>query len=182
MTYNICHPLKSICLFLNAVAYHLDQHKFISSTLTEELLPKTTRIVYKSDAADKTRDDALPIVAYAVAQLRIVPFFPSSSIQGTSNGTAGDLLTTLRFTVSTTNEALTSELAFEIAQLCMTLHKTMQPYNFFIQGVEISETKRDNKGYFEAVTSVNVNCGKPVWRHSNSEDIVREIGISLNIV
>ena len=182
MTYNICHPLKSVCLFLNAVANHLDLHDFISPTLTEDLLPKTTRIVFKSEPEDKTRDDALPMVAYSVGELTITPMRPTSVVQGTSNGTMGELLTNIRFTVSTTNEALTAELAFELAQFSMAILKTMQTYDFFIGGITVSEVKRTAGGFFEAVTGLRANCGRPVWQHSNSSDILREIGMALNIV
>lgn len=181
MATSYCHPLNSVCLFLNAVAAHLDRHKFISRTLTESLLPASTRIVFKSAASDKIRDDALPIVAYSVGTITAVPYYPHNAAPGTTNGTAADLTTTLYFKVSTTNEALSAELAFEILQLSMSLWKGMQAHNFYIQNVQTSEVRRTHGSFFEATTTLQVNCGRPAWQHSNSDVMLREIGISLNL-
>ena len=181
MTSDICHPLSGVCLLLNAVAYHLEAHKFISPTLTEKLLPKNTRIVYKSAAADKTRDDALPLVAYSIEQIQAVPYYPASTFTNNTGSTATTLTAALRFTVSTTNEALTSELAFEILQFCMSIHKELQANQLFISTISVGAVKRTSGNFFEAVTAVDTGLGYKVWQHAGGEGILREAGIRANL-
>lgn len=180
MTVNNCHPLKSVCLLLNAVGHHLSRREFMSSTLTEDLLPKNVRIVYKSAPSDETREDALPIVAYEVGDLSLIPFQPHQHIGG-SGSTAAELRGGLGFTISTTNEALTAELAFEIGSYCMSLHKSLQEYDMHIGAVTMGAVRRGKANYFESTVQVQAHLGKPIWQHSNETDILREIGISLNI-
>lgn len=180
MTVNDCHPLRSVCLLLNAVSNHLTRREFMSPTLTENLLPKSTRIIYKSAPADETREDALPIVAYEVGALTLTPFMARQHI-GDTGATAVDLNGSINFTVSTTNEALTSELALEIGTYCMSIHKDLQSYDMYVGGITVSPVRRGKANYFESTVQIAANLGKPVWQHSNESDILREIGISLNI-
>lgn len=180
MTVSECHPLRSVCILLNAIGNHLSRRDFMSPTLTEELLPNSTRIVYKSAAADETREDALPIVAYAINGISLKPYHPHQHMGG-SGATAAEMSGTISFAVSTTNEALTSELAFETASYCMSLHKAMQEYEMYIGEVTIGQVQRGKAGYFEAPVQVQAYLGKPSWKLTNESDILREIGISLHI-
>lgn len=181
MTANRCHPLSNVCLLLNAVGNHLHQRNFMSSTLTEDLLPANTRIIYKSAAADETREDALPIVAYEVDTISLAPYQPTYSMIG-QDATTAVMSGAINFTISTTNEALTSELALEIGGYCMGLHKALQEYGLFIAGVTVGSTKRGSAGYFDATVVVQSSeLGRPTWQHTEESDILREIGISLNI-
>ena len=180
MTVNNCHPLKSVCVLLNAVGNHLDRRSFMSPTLTEELLPHNVSIVYKSAAADETREDALPIVAYAVTAIQLKPYYPRQHIGG-AGGTAAEMTGSIAFVVSTTNEALTSELAFELGAYCMSIHKEMQSFDMHLGEVTIGGVQRGKAGYFEATVQLQAHLGKPVWKLTNEEGILREIGISLSI-
>ena len=175
-----CHPLKSMCLFLNAVGHHLNVRKFISTTLTEELLPSSTRIVYKSGNEDIVREDALPIIAYRIAGIELQPFQAAYGIGDTGN-TAAEMSSAVHFTVSTTNEALTSELALEVGQFCMSMHKVLQSYEMFIAKVTISGTTRGKSGYYDATVDVAASLGRPVWNNSNINSILREIGMQLSL-
>lgn len=180
MTVNNCHPLKSVCILLNAVGNHLSRREFMSPSLTEELLPKSTRIIYKSAAADETREDALPIVAYAVNGISLKPYHPQHHMGGYGSTTA-EMSGAITFTVSTTNEALTSELAFELASYCMSIHKAMQEYEMYVGEVGTGAVQRGKAGYFEAQVQLQAYLGKPTWKLTNESDILREIGISLHI-
>ena len=181
MTVNKCHPLHSVCVLLNAIDDHLSRRDFMSPSLTEDLLPKSTRIVYKSAASDETREDALPIVAYEVGEISITPYMASHHIGG-GGGTATEMKGSVHFVVSTTNEALTAELAMEIGAYCMSLHKDLQEYGMNISGITISPVRRGQSNYFESTVQLGANLGKPVWKHNSNSDILREIGISLNII
>ena len=181
MIVNNCHPLANVCLLLNAVGRHLESGNFMSSTLDEHLLPKSERIVYKSSAADETREDALPIVAYTVGNLTLTPYQPHQHIGG-DGSTAAELTGSIQYTVSTTNEALTSELAFEIAAYCMSLHKALQEHSMHIGSITVSSVQRGKANYFEATVNLQAHFGRPIWQHGNESDILREIGISLNIL
>ena len=101
---------------------------------------------------------------------------------GGDGGTATELKGTISFVVSTTNEALTAELALEIGAYCMSMHKDMQQYEMNINGAGISPVRRGKANYYEATVQLSANLGKPVWKHNSSSDILREIGISLNII
>jgi hypothetical protein len=100
---------------------------------------------------------------------------------GEAGNTAAELTGGVGFTVSTTNEALTAELALEIGGYCMSIHKELQSYDMYIGNVTISPVRRGKANYFEATVQVSANLGRPVWQHGNESDILREIGISLNI-
>lgn len=181
MSYEVqdCHPLRSVCLLLNVVGNHLDTRNFISPTLTEDLLPANTRIVYKSGNDEMAREDALPIVAYRVGNIELKPFNAAHSVGGIGNTTA-DMAGSIQFSVSTTNEALTSELALEIGQLCMSMHKVMQQYEMFIAQVTIAGTTRGKAGYYDSQVQVIAGLGKPTWNNLDKTSILREIGMQIS--
>jgi hypothetical protein len=159
------------------VLNHLNRREFISPVLTEDLLPSNVRIVYKSAVEDKTREDALPIVAYQVSQITLTPFHAAYSFGSSSGNTTAEMTGVISFNVSTTNEALSAELALEIASYCMSMHKEMQSYEMYIQSITIGNTERDQAGYFITSIQIQANLGKPTWNATKNESILREIGI-----
>ena len=174
-----CHPLRSVCILLNAVSNHLAARAFISPTLTTDLLPASTRIVYKSGNDDRAREDALPIVAYNVTGIALKPFNAAYSLGDKAGNTSAEMGGSIQFSISTTNEALTSELALEIGQFCMSVHKLMQQYEMFIGGVNIKGTTKGKAGYFDAIVVVEASLGKPTWNNSSTASILREIGMQI---
>lgn len=174
-----CHPLHSVCLLLNAVQFHLNRREFMSPALTKMLLPDNTRIIYKSAASDKTREDALPIVAYKVGGLSLVPFFGEYSLGGEDGNTTAEMNGEISFAVSTTNEALTSELALEIGTYCMSIYKELRNYDLVLNKVLIGEVQRGQAGYFDAQVQLAVYLGKPTWNSSDNAGILREIGLKI---
>lgn len=175
-----CHPLKSVCVLLSAVGHHLNKKEFTLSTIDEELLPGKTRIVYKSSASDKTREDALPIVAYSVAGVSLRPYYAAYPVAGMENATAAEMVGEITFSISTTNEALTAELGLEIAGFCMSIHKALQEYDMFISEASVGEVSRGKAGYFDTAVRVSASLGKPTWNHETNSGILREIGLRLS--
>lgn len=176
-----CHPLRSVCVFLNAVGHHLSTRNFISPTLTDDLLPNDTRIVYKSGNENNTREDALPIVAYRVTGIQLQPFYAAYGAGGDAGNTSADMTGAIKFSISTTNEALTSELALEIGQFCMSMHKVLQKYEMFLNQVTVAGTTRTQSNYYDASVDITAGLGKPVWNNSNTDSILREIGMQIAI-
>lgn len=175
-----CHPLHSVCILLNGVSDHLSRREFMSPVLTKDLLPDNVRIVYKSAVEDKTREDALPIVAYRVNQVQLKPYYAAYSLGAPEGNTTAEMAGSISFEVSTTNEALTAELALEIGSYCMSMHKEMQNYDMFIQDVNIGAVERDKANYFIATVQLNASLGKPTWNASKNESILREIGMQIS--
>lgn len=175
-----CHPLHSVCLLLNAVQFHLDRREFMSPALTKKLLPDNTRIVYKSAEADKTREDALPIVAYKVVEISLEPYMSAYSLSGVDGDTTAEMSGAIVFFVSTTSESLTSELALEVGSYVISIHKQLQEHDMFVQNVKIGDTKRGQSGYFDAQVQVAANLGKPTWNSTDNAGILREIGLKIN--
>lgn len=171
----ICHPLQGVCILLNLVADHLDRKSFISEVLTNEI-PADTRIVYKSAVADKTREDALPIVAYKSLGSKFIPFNPQHNL-GVKGGTALQLAHNLAFTVSTTSEGLTGELSFEIGGLIASLTKDLRNIDVFTNSIDISEIQRDDAKYFIQTVSVSLILGYPVWKTDKFRSTLREVNI-----
>lgn len=177
-----CHPMYSVCVFLNAVGAHLNGRNFSSPGLTKALLPDNIRVVYKSAADDKTREDALPIVAYRVTGIKLIPYYAahgfSEDFRETS--TAAEASCGVSFTVSTTSEALTSELALELGTFAFSLHKAMQEHGMYIQSVDISATGRNQANYFEATCNISASLGKHVWNSEYPRSILREIKMDVS--
>ena len=124
-----CHPLHSVCVFINLIGAHLYSREFSSSTLTKYLLPDNVKIIYKNALDEHVREDALPIVAYQSAGLRFVPYHAAHSFGSATNSTAAELSGAIVFTISTTNRTLTEELAFELGAFAISTHKDMQELN-----------------------------------------------------
>jgi hypothetical protein len=177
-----CHPLSAVCLFINAVGAHLQGRKFSSSTLTRDLLPDNVRLIYKSALDDKTREDALPIIAYQVAGLKFTPYHAAHTFNAGDKATVAELQGAITFTISTTNEALTSELAFELGAFAMSLHKDMQEHNMGIQGVDVGAVTRSATGYYEAQVQIAASLGKPMWNREYTSSILREIRVKVSLV
>lgn len=177
-----CHPLEAVCLFINAVGAHLQGRKFASNTLTKELLPDNVRVIYKSALTDAIREDALPIVAYQVAGLKFTPYHAAHTFNMGDNATVAELQGAITFTVSTTNEALTSELAFELGAFAMSMHKDLQEFNMGIQGVDVSAVSKSPTGYYEATVQIGASLGKPVWNREYTASILREIRVKVSLV
>lgn len=173
----ICHPLQGVCAVLNLVGYHLESHDWCSPGMTEALLPKTVRVVYKSGVETEEREDALPIVAYKVTGVQIAPFLP----QGVpTDKTITEASVGLSFRVSTTSEALTSELGIELGGLLMANHADLRDCGIFLQQVNIGEVQKDTTGYYIADISVVGVLNRPVWKKSSSQGILREISIQVS--
>lgn len=175
-----CHPLRSVCILLNGVLNHLNRREFISPAITRELLPDNVKIVYKSSAEDKTREDALPIVAYSVGPVSMQPFYGAYSLGITEGNTTAEMAGAINFEVSTTNEALTAELALEIGSYCMSMHKELQQYEMFIQQVVVAAVQRDQSNYFISQVQITVGLGRPTWNTGKNEGILREIGMQVS--
>lgn len=175
-----CHPLRSVCVLLNGVLNHLTRREFISPAITKDLLPDNVRIVYKSSAEDKTREDALPIVAYNVGPLEMKPYFAAYSLGAPEGNTTAEMGGAISFDISTTNEALTAELALEIGSYCMSMHKELQNYDMYIQGVQVGAVQRDQANYFITQVQITAGLGKPTWNTVSNEGILREIGMQVS--
>ncbi len=171
---DVCHPLKGVCAVLNLVGAHLEAGEWCSPGLTKALLPESVRVVYKSGVETTEREDALPIVAYQVAGIVIAPFLP----QGIpTDKTVTEMSVGLRFRISTTSEALTSELGIELGGLLMANHADLRDCGIFIQKVEISPIQKDQTGYYVSDVSVATTLNRPVWKKSSSHSILREVSI-----
>ena len=171
---NICHPLNGVCAMLNLVGAHLEQGEWCSPGLTKALLPENVRVVYKSGVEDTEREDALPIVAYQILGISIQPLLP----QGVPAGkTITETSVNLKFRVSTTSEALTSELCIELGGLLMANHSDLRECGIYVQKVDISGVQKDTTGYYIADVTVTNFLNRPVWKKSNSNGILREVSI-----
>ena len=170
----ICHPLRGVCAVLNLVGAHIERREWCSPSLTEALLPNTVRVVYKSGVETDEREDALPIVAYKVTGVSMAPFLP----QGIPSGkTVTETSVGIGFRVSTTSEALTSELCIEICGLLMANHADLRDCDIFIQKTGFNGVQKDQTGYYIADISVEAVLNRPVWKKSSSNGILREVSI-----
>lgn len=171
---NVCHPLKGVCAVFNLVGAHLEIGEWCSPGLTQALLPETVRVVYKSGVETTEREDALPIITYQVTGISIVPFLP----QGIpTDKTVTEMSVGLKFRISTTSEALTSELGIELGGLLMANHADLRECGIFIQKVDISPIQKDQAGYYISDVSLATFLNRPVWKKSSSHDILREVSI-----
>lgn len=170
----ICHPLRGICLLLNLVGSHLDLREFMSPSLTKELLPDSTRIIYKPELDRTIREDALPMVAYGTKGFKFIPIHGLN----TSPGTLTKLDGRVAFIVSTTSEALTSELSFEIGAAIMAYSDELKGSSCIVNAVEVSEIACDEKQYYVATVSADLDLRLPVWKTEEIECILREIRLA----
>lgn len=182
MAKKICHPLQGVCALLNLVGHHLELRDWTTPGLCSDMLPDDVRIVYKSGVETaEEREDALPIVAYSVANIRMAPFCPQQYIPGAGDAIACDAEGAIKFRVSTTSEELTSELCTDLAGLIFTNHRDLQKNSMFVTLVDISPVQRDQAGYYIADVAVSANLNRPVWKKSQEQSILREIGIKSSV-
>lgn len=174
---NICHPLHGICISLNLVGSHLEKRQWISGTLDGSLLPQSVDIIYRDVLDNEAREDSLPIIAYDTTEFT---FSNPQVLTRPLGGNMQQLSGGLRFTVSTTNKALTRELAFEIGALFSALRADLTKHNFYASSIVVSPTQKDEHNYYIATTTVTASLGYPIWKTEYVDGILREISINLN--
>ena len=174
----ICHPLSGVCTLLNLVGHHLERREWVASDINRSLLPENIRIVYRSGVELYEREDALPIVTYKVDGIRMVPFSPQTVSVGPGT-TVTDTSVAISFKVSTTSEALTSALAFDVAALIMANHSDLRDSGLFIQSSDGGGVQKDSGGYYIASVQVQAALQRLVWKKSNSQGILREVSIQV---
>lgn len=180
MMYNgLCHPMGGVCLLLKLIGRHLEFKEWANPGLTSDMLTANQRIVYKSAASPDIREDALPVIAYAVGSTVMSPFMPNSVIGDSKGNVACDMASSVKFKISTTSEALSAELGLELGGVIMANHKDLQSGGLFVTSVEISQTQRDEAGYYLVTVSVGGQLSRAVWKKTKSSSIFREIDIQL---
>lgn len=176
MSETICHPLSGVCATLNLVGHHLETREWVASDINQALLPPSVRIVYRSGVELMEREDALPLVTYKVDAIRLLPFSPQTVNVGAGT-TITEASTAITFKVSTTSEALTSALAFDIGALIMANHPDLRSAGLFIQATDISGVQKDQGGYYIASIQLQAALQRLVWKKSSSQGILREVSI-----
>jgi hypothetical protein len=101
------------------------------------------------------------------------------TLSRTFGGNMQQLSGGLKFTVSTTNKALTRELAFEIGALFSALRTELMQHNFLATNIAVSPTQKDDKNYYIATATVTASLGYPIWKTEYASGILREISIRL---
>lgn len=169
---NNCNPLNGICALLSAVETHLMRRDFMNPELCAPLLPEDTPVQFV-DATDlKKIAYAHPVVSYEVGDIVI-----QRSNQGQlSNSGINDMMTTVNFTVSTAVKHLTQILAFELGSVLWALDRQFKPENLYLQRVVVGKTAQNVENHcYDSVIKVSAGLGKPVWKSSTVEGIVREV-------
>lgn len=173
---NICHPLHGVCISLNLVGAHLEKRQWISSTLDDSLLPTYVDIIYRDALDVEAREDSLPVITYDTTGFTFTnPQVMARPLGGNMQQLSGGL----KFTVSTTNKALTRELAFEIGALFSALRADLTNHNFYAAAITVSPTQKDEHNYYIATVSVAASLGYPIWKTDYVGGILREISIRL---
>lgn len=171
--------MRGACVLLNLVGHHLYTKRWANPELTTEVLPPDIPITYRHNAETIARDDALPIVTYAVGPTILENHNPTIGVGGALNTTAR-VMTEIKFRVSTTNIGLTSALAMEIGTLCMGAAKPLRDYALFLTKVVVGDVQSTQDGYYISEVAMSCGLGYPVWKFEGLEDKLREIGISLS--
>lgn len=173
---DICHPLHGMCIALNLAGAHLEGRNWISSTLDNTLLPPYVGIIYRDALDVEAREDSLPVVTYDTTGFT---FNNPQVITRPLNGNMQQLSGGLKFTISTTNKALTRELAFELGALFSALRADLTNHNFYTSNITVSPTQKDEHNYYVATTNIVASLGYPIWKTEYVNGILREISIRL---
>ena len=173
----VCNPLNGICALLNALETHLLRRDFMNPELGPPLLPEDTPVQF-IDACDlKKTSYAHPIVAYDIGDIVI-----QRSNQGQlSNSGINDMGTSVNIVVSTAVKSLTRALAFEIGSVLWALDRHLKSENLYMQRVVVGKTSHNPENHcFESVVQIGAGLGKPVWKSSTIEGIVREVRLKMS--
>lgn len=177
------HPLTGVCALLNLVGSFIYLKNWDNSGPSENLLPRSTAIIYKRAIDDTRRNDALPIVAYDVGDLSISRFMRTigSEQLGGEGSVSGKVDTTVTFTVSSPNYALTSSLAYAIGTFCFALSDTDAVSELAMDGVTISSVTKNQADFYESTVSINCAANVISWKFNDLEDKLREIQLSYTV-
>lgn len=172
-----CNPLHGLCVLLNILETHLMRRDFMNPELAPPLLPEDTPIQLV-DATDLRKTAyAHPIVAYKRGDIVI-----QRSNQGQlSNSGINDMYTSVSLVVSTAVKSLTEALSFELGSILWALDVPLKGNNLYMQRVVVGEVKHDPENHcYESIVNIEVSLGKPVWKSSTVEGIVREVRLQLS--
>ena len=122
------------------------------------------------------REDALPIVSYKTTGYQYQPLNPINRLDKAIARLGGGV----RFIVSTTNEALTSELCYEISSVIIGNESSLKELNCNVNAVAVSELNVDGQRYYVGQVEVSLSLGMPMWTTDKMQSILREIRISLD--
>lgn len=180
MSNSICHPFQGVCTLLNFIGAHLERADWTNPGLTKEMLPSGVRIVYKRANEGTQREDALPIVAYKVLGIKMQPVSSLSGFGAVRGATPADASVGISFIISTTSDALTTELGVDIGGTIVAAHKDLQTAGLYVAEVDVSEVQRDDTDYYICTVTVQGTANRPVWKKSSSQGILREANIQIS--
>ena len=174
---NTCNPLNGICALLNCIETHLMRRDFMNPELTDPLLPADTHIQFVDAVDMKKTAYAHPVVAYKRGDIVI-----QRSGQGQlSNSGINDMASTIVLIVSTSIKSLTEALSFELGTVLWALDQPLKSENLYMQRVVVGEVKHDLENHcYESVVQISVGLGKPVWKSSTIDGIVREVRLRMS--
>lgn len=169
---NTCNPLFGVCVVLNSLETHLLRRDFMNPELSDPLLPEDTPIQFIDLVDQKKISYAHPVVAYSLGDIVI-----QRSNQGQlSNSGISDMMTGMTLVVSTAVKSLTRALAFELGSVLWALDPMLKSVNVYMQRVVVGEVKHNLENHcFDSVVQITAGLGKPVWKTSTIEGIVREV-------
>lgn len=175
----ICHPLKAICTYLNAVSAYLYRKNFMDVLLSPPLVTEDTQIRFLKAVYEDKHVTADPFVTYKVDgyTMGITPWGVMNAPMLNPN----TLSSSVTFTVSTVSDVFTEGLAFELGAFSMALKNELKDEQMYINRVDVSETKQDPKStFYLASTKVGFSLGYPIWNTTDLEGILREVRLEVN--
>lgn len=174
---NLCNPTNGICMVLAALETHLIRRDFMNPELSDPLLPADTPIQFL-DAVDLRKTPyANPIVAYKIGDIVI----QRSAMGQLSNAGICDMHARLTVTVSTAVKSLTQALAFELGSVLWALDKPLKSTNAYLLRVIVGGTEHNPENHcYESVIQIEMGLGKPMWKTSTIEGIVREVELKMS--
>jgi hypothetical protein len=149
----------------------------MNPSLEPPLLPDDTPIQFVDAVELKKTAYAHPIVAYKLGSIVI-----QRANQGQlSNSGITDMGSELTITVSTAVKSLTSALAFEIGSVLWALDIPLRTANVYMQRVVVGEVNKNPENHcYDSIVQANFGLGKPMWKTSAIEGIVREVRLKMS--
>ena len=175
----VCHPLKAVCVFLNAISSYLYRKDFMQPALSAPLITEDTQIRFLKAVLDDKPVTADPMVTYKVNgyEIGLTPYGRLNAPMYNPNTLAG----AITFTVSTVSDIFTEALAFEIGTYSMAIRRLLEDDGMIINHATISEVGQDEKSvFFIATAKIGFSLSYPVWNTTELEGILREVRLDIN--
>ena len=173
-----CPVLQALCALNNTLNDHLQLRTFNDPYL-EQLLPTSVELSIKDADLYIPVETADPVITYKRGDIATAPIVAKGHDKGAQQVQLG---TSMTYTVSTINKALTESICMELLSVLLSMSRALQTRGCFIKNVNISAIQHTHEGhadYFIATVSAGIESGV-WWKRDLPTTILREIGVSLN--